>query len=356
MFKPNALVSLLALSLGAAACGDDPVTVDADASDSRADGGDDTADVSPDAGLDVDDTGDMGPDSVDTTPTCTPSGEVFEVPLVMSCADRLTIVLYGEDLNASACPPTWRFNDRSYPSAEALAAAEGCDARCVYRGTIGVDLIGCQSGSRTGYEVYEPMDAEAACLPAVYGTPIGLLADLCAWPEKACRADCNPACAEGTVGDEDARQRAATGVRRLSDTNLGQSFRAERAGILTGLELSLTRCDTANGASVTVLDGNGGEVAWAELDSAALSAGCDPMALSAGAPTAQYFPIEGACVAVDVGDTLTVLVMAPLCETPPCADGIGLGFSTGNPYTPGTLRVGETPVTQEDLTFKAFIE
>src|SRR5690606_31013611 len=128
-------------------------------------------------------------------------------------------VFYGEDLSASACPPYYRFNATKYPSLEALAAAHGCDASCEYRATMGVDIIGCESGSRTGYEVYEPLVA-GECLDAVYATPIGLLSDLCLWPEKACRADCNPACAEGTVGDLDARQLSgAAGTKRITSDN-----------------------------------------------------------------------------------------------------------------------------------------
>lgn len=355
----------LLLALALPACGDDsnPQT-DTDTSQTDTDAsqpGDTTGpnDTSDDTAPDTTDTtDDTAPDTTadtEVSPPCVPEGEIFDDPRVILCGSTLTFVFYGEDLSPSACPPYYRLNDTKYPSLEALAAAENCDASCEYRGTMGVDIIGCESGFRTGYEVYEPT-SENTCLEAVYSTPVGLLADLCLWPEKTCRSDCNPACAEGTVGDLDAHQLSgAAGTKRVSSTSIGQSFRAEKAGILTGIELRLTRCDMTTPAALTLLDPDGVELAWAEL--ATPPEGCESTTdLSNTPPGPAHFAIEGQCLAVETGDTLHIVLNAPLCETPPCGDGFGLGYATGNPYTPGTLFVGETAVPAEDLSFKVFIE
>lgn len=344
----------LLLALAISACGDTPkpqtdtdddtTAPDTDDAAVDSDTDDTTADAEADTTLDV-----------EVSPPCTPDAEIFDDPRVILCGSTLTFVFYGEDLSPSACPPYYRFNDTKYPSLEALAAAENCDANCEYRGTMGVDLIGCESGFRTGYEVYEPL-TDNACLDAVYATPIGLLPDLCLWPEKTCRADCNPACAEGTVGALDAHQLSgAAGTKRVANTSVGQSFRAEKSGVLTGIELRLTRCDTTTPATLSVLDSDGVELAWAEL--ATPPEGCDSTSdLANGAPGLAYFAIEAQCLAVETGDTLHIVVNASLCETPPCSEGLGLGYATGNPYTPGNLFLGETAVPSEDLSFKAFIE
>ena len=354
----NAHTLMLCIALGLAACDDDsnprsdtettaPDTTTPDDTNTPPDSTPDSDDTTPD-------TDDTTPDS-EVSPPCIPDAEVFDDPRVIVCGTTLTFVFYGEDLSPSACPPYYRFNDTKYPSLEALAAAEDCDATCEYRGTMGVDLIGCESGFRTGYEVYEPT-TDNACLDAVYSTPIGLLSDLCLWPEKTCRADCNPSCAEGTIGDLDAHQlSAAAGTRRVTTAPLGQSFRAEKNGILTGLELRLTRCDTTTPTSLTLLDADGVEIAWAEL--ATPPDGCDSTTdLENGPPGPAYFAIEGQCLAVQTGDTLRLTIQPPLCDTPPCGDGVGLGYATGNPYTPGSLFTGDTAVTTEDLSFKVFIE
>lgn len=355
----------LLLALTVSACGDDSKpqtdTADtADTSDTTEPGDTATPDDTDDetSGPDTTEPADTAPDTtadVEVSPPCTPDAEIFDDPRVILCGSTLTFVFYGEDLSPSACPPYYRINDTKYPSLEALAAAENCDASCEYRGTMGVDLIGCESGFRTGYEVYEPL-TDNSCLDAVYATPIGLLSDLCLWPEKTCRADCNPACAEGTIGTLDAHQLSgAAGTKRVATSSVGQSFRAEKSGILTGLELRLTRCDMTTPATLSILDPDGVELAWAEL--ASPPEGCESTTdLASGAPGLAHFAIEDQCLAVETGDTLHLVVNAPSCDTPPCGDGFGLGYATNNPYTPGNLFLGETAVPSEDLSFKAFIE
>jgi len=305
--------------------------------------------------------GDTSEDAAEVVAPCVPDAEIFDDPRVIDCGGTLTFVFFGEDTSPSQCPSYYRFNDTKYPTLEALAAAQNCSASCEYRASIGVDLIGCESGFRTGYEQYEPVDKEATCLEAVYSTPIGLLRDLCTWPEKACRADCNADCAEGTIGTSNATQLSGSAgtLRVTPTTNIGQSFRAETAGILTGIELRLTGCSAGLPATIAILDENGGEVGWAELASATLPEGCDSTAnLTAGAPGVGYFALETSCVGVEIGDTLTLVVQYPFCdpEIETCADGVGLGYALGNPYTPGTLFTNETAVPDQDLAFKVFVK
>ncbi len=304
--------------------------------------------------------GDAAEDTAEVVAPCVPDAEIFDDPRVIDCGGTLTFVFFGEDISPSQCPSYYRFNDTKYPTLEALAAAQNCSATCEYRASIGVDLIGCESGFRTGYEQYVPVNEEATtCLDAVYSTPIGLLSDLCTWPEKACRADCNADCAEGTVGTANASQLsgAAGTLRVTSTTNIGQSFRAETAGILTGIELRLTSCSADLPGIVAILDEEGRELALAELTSATLPAGCESSAnLTAGAPGVGYFALETSCVGVEIGDTLRLMVQYPLCEVETCPDGVGLGYATGNPYTPGTLFTNDTAVPDQDLAFKVFVK
>jgi hypothetical protein len=322
----------------------------------------DTNDTAGPDGSDDDTSGDTTEDTAEVVAPCVPDMEIFDDPRVIDCAGALTFVFYGEDTSPSQCPSYYRFSDTKYASLEALAAARGCSASCEYRASIGVDLIGCESGFRTGYEQYVPVDEEATtCLDAVYSTPIGLLRDLCAWPEKACRAECNADCTEGTVGTSNASQLSgAAGTLRVTPTtNIGQSFRAETAGVLTGIELRLTGCGTGLPATISILDENGGEVGWAELVNATLPEGCDSTSsLTAGAPGVGYFALETSCVGVEIGDTLTVMVQYPFCdpEIETCPDGVGLGYATGNPYTPGSLFTNETAVPDQDLAFKVFVK
>lgn len=362
-------------ALALAACGNDSskpadsagdtsgeVSGDAAEPDAPGPDSDDTAgpqDSNGDTG-ETGETGDTTEDTAEVVAPCVPDSEIFDDPRIIDCGGTLTFVFFGEDNSASKCPSYYRFNDTKYPSLEALATARGCSASCEYRAFIGVSLIGCVGGSRTGYEDYRPVDeAATTCLQAVYFTPIGLLTDLCNWPERACRADCNADCAEGTTGTLNATQLSGeAGTLRVTPTmNLGQSFRAETAGILTGIELRLTRCNSEVPASLVILDENGGEVAWAELLSATLPEGCDSTAdLATGEPGVGFFAIETACVPVEIGDTLALRVQYPFCDLETCPDGVGLGYATGNPYTPGSLFTNEIEVPDQDLAFKVFVK
>lgn len=362
---------IASLALAFAACGgDDQPSTDVGADTSDATPGDTTTPPDSTPPSDTPETSEdvLTPDTPDATDTidaseevlapCLPDEEVFDDPRIISCKGALTFYFYGEDTSASSCPPTWRFNDTVYPSLEALAAAEGCDASCEYRATHAVDLIGCQSGFRTGYEVYEPFAPEG-CFEAVFATPGGLLTDLCAWPEKACRADCNPDCAEGTVGTLDASQLSAqAGALRLGPTTeIAQTFRVESDGILTGVELRLTRCDSDTPALLAILDEGGVEVAWAELSAESQPAGCDGAgSLSDGAPGVGYFAVEDACLAVTAGETLQLVLRYPFCDLQSCPDGVGVGYAAGDPYEHGALSVNGDEEADQDLAFKVFVQ
>ncbi|MCC6620641.1 MAG: hypothetical protein IT385_05270 [Deltaproteobacteria bacterium] len=304
--------------------------------------------------------GDTIVDTDASTPPCVPAEETFEEPRILDCNNLLTQVLYWEDYSATACPPYYTHGDDRYASLEAIQAALGCDA-CEYRASIGVDFIGCVSGFRTGYEVYNPTTGEG-CLEAVYGTPKGLLRNLCQWEEKACYAECDEDCQEGVVGAVDQAQLSgATGTSFSQSGNpVGQSFVVGKAGILTGIEVRLTRCTATSAATLTLRDAEGNEIAWAEITNEAIPEGCNTTQsdLVEGTRGPGYFAIETQCIPVAVGDALSFSVAPVPCLEEPCAEYVGLGEDNRDPYALGTFTYPalEQTLDEVDLAFKVYVQ
>jgi len=371
--RPLQLIPCL-VALALAACGDDGAkntdttqTTDASQVTDTATSETTTDTVDPDtAATDTSDPTETDASATDTSadtdtspPPCVPAEETFEEPRILDCGNLLTQVLYWEDFSATECPPYYTHGGNRYASLEAIQAALGCNA-CEYRASIGVDFIGCVSGFRTGYEVYNPTGE--GCLEAVYGTPKGLLRNLCQWEEKACYADCNADCQEGVVGAVDQSQLSgATGTSfSQSDNPVGQSFVVGKAGILTGIEVRLTRCTATSAALLTLRDAEGNEIAWAEIANAAIPEGCDAAqtSLTAGTRGAGYFAIETQCIPVAVGDVLSFHVMPIPCLEAPCAEYVGLGEDNTDPYAAGTFIYPALQQTLDevDLAFKVYVQ
>lgn len=171
---PVLWVALLALAAGAAAsCGGDAsITGWTDGADGAAgdvDAGDTRA-------------GDGGEDVAVDTSVCA----YVDVPLIFQCAGRYTAVAYSVDTGpgGAGCPPFYMIGGARRDKLEALAIADGCDIACRYEAVESVSFVRCQGG-RAGYDVYEARGA--GCFGPLYATADGILTDLCAWPDRACR-------------------------------------------------------------------------------------------------------------------------------------------------------------------------
>ncbi len=105
--------------------------------------------------------------------------------MVIECDEIWRHVRYWSDWTDAACPTWYTHGTDSYPTLEALTADLSCDPACLLRATNAVTVLTCD-GNRTGYEVYEGGDG---CGGPIYGTPIGLLEDLCDWPARSCNCD-----------------------------------------------------------------------------------------------------------------------------------------------------------------------
>ncbi|MFO0748933.1 MAG: thrombospondin type 3 repeat-containing protein [Myxococcota bacterium] len=163
-----------------------PTTATDTTADSQADVGLDTT-VAPDSGdATVADTGDdVGADTGDAADgDATAECMYFEEPRLLECGDDLGSFLYWQDFGEAGCPAYYTAGDQRFDTLAELAAAKGCNADCEYIARISVDVLGCLSGHRTGFDEYSA-DGEG-CLEAVYNTPIGPLKDICDWQERAC--------------------------------------------------------------------------------------------------------------------------------------------------------------------------
>lgn|GEM_PF-3101308 len=380
------LVAACALSLGACSESKDTDPTDTTAPDttsSDVQGDTDPADTAVDetSVADTDDTPDTTPDVQEDTVDLpdTSACQYFDVPRVADCSGFLMRIAYWTDTTSADCPPYYTRGVTRYETFADLAAAVGCVPECEYRATIAVTVIGCISGGRTGYEQYAA--SADSCLDAVYGTPVGFISDLCEWPERACRSECNADCQKGVVGDIDQAQLSgAGGIVNVSPTQVtGQTFTVGRAGILSGVEVRLGRCNATVPAMLAVFDADGVELAVAELAADAIPDTCvNQDSLAAGAPGPAYFDLAPSCFAVEAGQVLELRVSMPapelgVCDTraractagtigescdtdASCNQHFGLGVADGDPYAGGTMTSEGTAYPASDLAFKVFVK
>ncbi len=175
--------------------GSDADTTTADsAGDSAGDtAGDSAGETSPDAAdPDAADPDTVEPDT--STPDTTADSEAdtaaceyFEERELITCGQANVQILHWKDFSTAGCAPYYTRGDRRYDTVEALAAAEGCDATCVYVARQAVDFIRCDGQGRSGWETYQADGA--GCLEALYSTPDGIFTDVCLWAQYACHCE-----------------------------------------------------------------------------------------------------------------------------------------------------------------------
>ncbi len=124
-------------------------------------------------------------DAADTAAVDTSHCNPLDDPQAIKCDGIWRQVRFWSDWGNASCPTWWTHGTDSYGTIEALAADLACDAGCVFVAYQAVTVLDCD-GHRTGYEVYRGPDG---CGDPVFGTPIGLLEDLCDWPALACNCE-----------------------------------------------------------------------------------------------------------------------------------------------------------------------
>ncbi|HVY44669.1 MAG TPA: hypothetical protein VHB21_02275 [Minicystis sp.] len=155
---------------------------------------------------------------------------------------------------------------------------------------------------------------------------------------------------------------------------LSQTFTVGKTGTLTGIELSLASCnhspETGSSYRLDVLDSGGATLATASLPAAPFGATCPPPALGDTVVGLGYFDVTSACVHVDAGEVLRLVISrvgfadgqcAGLCTAGRkghgCASDADCDTQSATAYSnTNTYSFGAADVPSEDLDFKTFVE